>query len=297
MGRQSPRATQSMLLDPPRPAPSVGRHFKAACCKAPQRLAVHSPGGGSERSSYELVVAELLLQQTRAEQAAKVFPALVGQCPDWLGLASMPRADLEELLRPLGLQRRRSAALQALARMVLERGLPASASELEALPGVGQYIARAIAAQLSNEVVAPIDTNVARVLERVFGPRRLADIRHDPELQGLALSPSATVRLWRVTSLPFSTSHQLYVGRGAPRCHECPVPACRYWWENMNPFPQQRDTIFLSLQSESFGQQWRDGIANLAILRNFNTSPHPTSCFVPLEHEKSREKTASVPFP
>ena len=191
------------------------------------------PWRRSERSSYELVVAEILLQQTRAEQAAKVFPTLVDQCPDWLGLANMPTPDLEELLRPLGLQKRRAAALQALAQEVLERGLPASASELEALPGVGQYMARAIAAQLSNEVVAPIDTNVARVLERVFGPRRLADIRHDPDLQALALAlvPRSDSGGYLVALLDFASA---ICRPRTPRCDECPAPACRYRWENMN---------------------------------------------------------------
>ena len=191
------------------------------------------PWRRSERTSYELVVAELLLQQTRAGQAAKIFPTLVHQCPDWLGLAGIPRADLEELLRPLGLQRRRAAALQELARKVLQQGLPASASELEALPGVGQYMARAIAAQLSNEVVAPIDTNVARVLERVFGPRKLADIRHDPGLQGLALAlvPPSGSGDYLIALLDFASA---ICRPRAPRCHECPVPACRYRWENMS---------------------------------------------------------------
>lgn len=191
------------------------------------------PWRRSERSSYELVIAEVLLQQTRAEQAAKVFPTLVDQCPDWLGLASTPRPDLEELLRPLGLQRRRAAALQALARVVIERGLPARASELEALPGVGQYMARAIAAQLSSEVVAPIDTNVARVLERVFGPRRLADIRHDPDLQALALAlvPPSDPGGYLVALLDFASA---ICRPRAPRCHECPAPACRYRRESMN---------------------------------------------------------------
>ena len=220
-----------------RPAPACAgcrAAFQGSVLQSAATTRRSFPWRRSERSSYELVVAEVLLQQTRAEQAAKVFPDLVGQCPDWLGLARTPRADLEELLRPLGLQRRRAAALQALARMVLDTGLPASASELEALPAVGQYMARAIAAQLSNEVVAPIDTNVARVLERVFGPRRLADVRHDPELQGLALAlvPPSDSGGYLVALLDFASA---ICRPRAPRCHECPVPACRYRWENMNP--------------------------------------------------------------
>ena len=194
------------------------------------------PWRRSERTSYELVVAELLLQQTRAEQAAKIFPALVHQCPDWLGLAGIPRADLEELLRPLGLQRRRAAALQALAQRVLQRGLPATASELEALPGVGQYMARAIAAQLSNEVVAPIDTNVTRVLERVFGPRKLADIRHDRELQRLALAlvPATNSGGYLIALLDFAAA---ICRPRAPRCGDCPLPTCRYRSESLESVP------------------------------------------------------------
>ena len=191
------------------------------------------PWRRSDRSPYELVVAELLLQQTRAEQAAKVFPVIVGRCPDWFALAREPISDLEALLRPLGLQNRRAAALHALAQAVLERGLPRSASELETLPGIGQYMARAIAVQVSGEVVAPIDTNVARVLERVFGRRKLADIRYDPGLQGLALAlmPPTNPQGYFVALLDFAAA---ICRPRAPRCDDCPLLACRFRSESSN---------------------------------------------------------------
>ena len=207
--------------------------FQASVLRCAETTRRSFPWRRSERSPYELVVAELLLQQTRAEQAAKVFPALVSHCPDWPALARMPRADLEEMLKPLGLHRRRAATLHALSRAVLQRGLPVSASELEALPGLGQYMARAIAAQLSSEVVAPIDTNVARVLERVFGPRRLADLRHDPGLQRLALAlvPPSDSGGYLVALLDFAAA---ICKPRAPRCHECPLTACRFRSDNMS---------------------------------------------------------------
>ena len=188
------------------------------------------------RSSYELVVAEILLQQTRAEQAAIVFPAIMSRCPDWAALAKTPLPGLEELLTPLGLQRRRAAALHALAQTVLREGLPIRASQLETLPGIGQYMSRAIAAQASNEVVAPIDTNVARVLERVFGPRKLADIRYDPGLQELALAlvPHSNPGGYLVALLDFAS---VVCRPRAPRCDECPLPACRYWSRRVNSPP------------------------------------------------------------
>ena len=179
------------------------------------------------RSPYELVLAEVLLQQTRAENVARIFPAIVQRCPDWPELARMPIVELEDLLRPLGLQKRRAAALQALAGVVVEEGLPSKASALENLPGIGQYMARAIAAQLSMEVVGPIDTNVARVLERVFGPRKLADIRYDPGLQRLALSlvPPSNPGGYLVALLDFAA---LVCRPRVPRCSECPMVACRF---------------------------------------------------------------------
>ena len=185
------------------------------------------PWRQGHRSQYELVLAELLLQQTRAEHVALHFKRIVSRCPDWAALVEMTTVDLEELLRPLGLYRRRASALRALAEAVLRRGLPERASELEKLPGIGQYIARAIAAQLSKEVVAPIDTNVARVLERVFGPRRKADVRHDDELQCLALRlvPPTLPDVYLLSILDFAAA---ICRPRTPRCDGCPVGNCQY---------------------------------------------------------------------
>ena len=180
-----------------------------------------------DRSPYELVLAEVLLQQTRAEHVAGMFEVIVRRCPDWSALAKTSLVDLENLLRPLGLQRRRAAALHALAEAVLQGGLPRAATALEKLPGIGQYMSRAIAAQLSIEVVAPIDTNVSRVLERVFGPRKLADIRYDPGLQRLALSlvPPSDPAGYFLSLVDFAAA---VCRPRVPHCPDCPISACRF---------------------------------------------------------------------
>ena len=184
------------------------------------------------RSSYELVLAEILLQQTRAEQVARVFSVITNHCPDWSALLEVPEAELENLLRPLGLQRRRAIALRALARTVIKNGLPIQSCELEKLPGIGQYIARAISTQLSMEVVAPIDGNVTRVLERVFGPRKLSDIRHDPWLQNLALRlvPLSNPDTYFVALLDFAA---MVCRPRIPKCDECPIADCRFRTSSM----------------------------------------------------------------
>ena len=185
------------------------------------------PWRRSDRRPYELVVAEVLLQQTRAEQVADVIDSIIKRCADWPDLLAISIADLERLLRPLGLQRRRAVALHNLARVVVEHGVPKSSAALEKLPGIGQYMARAIAAQLYQEVVAPIDTNIARILERVFGPRDLADIRYDPKLQRLALSltPSDNPDGYLIALLDFAA---IICRSQVPKCQECPITSCRF---------------------------------------------------------------------
>ncbi len=64
--------------------------------------------------------------------------------------------------------------------------IPMSRIELEALPGVGQYIAGAVLTTLYNQAEHFIDVNMDRLLGRFFGPRKLAGIRDDPYLQTLA---------------------------------------------------------------------------------------------------------------
>ena len=190
------------------------------------------PWRRSEPRTYELMIAEVMLQQTRAEQVAVVIDSVLDRCPDWPDLLAIPKSDLEQLLRPLGLQRRRAAALHKLAKAVVEKGVPKSSKELEKLPGIGQYMARAIAAQLYQEVVAPIDTNVARILERVFGPRDLADIRYDPKLQQLALSlvPSDNPDGYLMAILDFAAA---ICRPNNPKCEVCPVTNCRFLSDSM----------------------------------------------------------------
>jgi A/G-specific adenine glycosylase len=71
--------------------------------------------------------------------------------------------------------------------MVRRNGVfPATRSELEQLPNVGQYIANAVLLFCYRKRQPLLDVNMSRVLERFFGPRKLADIRYDPYLQALA---------------------------------------------------------------------------------------------------------------
>lgn len=181
-----------------------------------------------DRNPYRVTIAEILLQQTRAENVAAIFDDFVGTYPNWSALARAALGELETRLRPLGLQRRRAAGLLALAQEVTRRGggLPATSQELSELPAIGQYISRAIATQISAERCAAVDVNVARVLERVFGPRTLADIRYDPYLQTLALDLASGMKGSRYLFALLDFASAICTARN-PRCDSCPMLFCK----------------------------------------------------------------------
>ena len=148
----------------------------------------HYPWRRPSASKYQRIIAELLLQRTKADVVAQMYPEFVATYPSWNSLSLASERELEEQLRPLGLWKRRSVSIKALA-VVLTRlrgRYPKDRASLEELPGIGQYVCNAIL-MFDQGLCAPLlDVNMARVLERLFGPRKLVDIRYDPFLQNLA---------------------------------------------------------------------------------------------------------------
>ena len=146
------------------------------------------PWRNKSASCYRRIVAEVLLQRTKAETVAAFFPGFIRKYPSWKKLSLATKRELGVSLQPLGLWKRRSSSLFRLAReMARRRGrFPRIREEIESLPNVGQYIANAIQLFCHGEPRPLLDSNMARVLERFFGPRKLADIRYDPYLQALA---------------------------------------------------------------------------------------------------------------
>ncbi len=148
----------------------------------------HFPWRNKSATKYQIIVSEVLLQRTRAESVAKIYHSFFMQYPSWNKLAIADEEELAALIKPLGLWKRRTKNLLSLANeMTTKRGrFPKDREKIERLPNVGQYIANAIMLFCHEKPQPLLDTNMARVLERFFGPRLLSDIRHDPYLQSLA---------------------------------------------------------------------------------------------------------------
>jgi A/G-specific adenine glycosylase len=105
---------------------------------------------------------------------------------------------------------------------------PAERADVEALPGVGQYVANAICLFALHQPEPLLDVNMARVLERNFGRRKLADIRYDPRLQEvsrLVVSGPDSVQVnWAILDLASGVCTTV-----DPQCWQCPLfSVCDY---------------------------------------------------------------------
>ncbi len=119
--------------------------------------------------------------------------------------------------------------------MVRRRGrTPSDRKELESIPFMGQYIANAVELIIHGKRVPLIDVNMARVLERYFGSRKMVDIRYDQYLQNLALKvinhPYSKKLNWAI--IDFAA---LICKARSPLCRNCILAKkCFYYLENFN---------------------------------------------------------------
>jgi A/G-specific adenine glycosylase len=171
---------------------------------------------------YEVLVSEVMLQQTQAARVTPAFDRFVRRFPSLEALAAAPLGAVLREWSGLGYNRR-ARDLHRIARLA-SGGLPHTVAELDALPGVGAYTAGAIASFAFGQRVAFADTNIKRVLGRVFLGRTSTN-KEAVELDAQAM-PRRWSDLWHHALMDLGAT--LCKPR-APRCDVCPLHAdCRY---------------------------------------------------------------------
>ena len=182
------------------------------------------------RTAYEVLVAEMLLKRTTATAAAKVYEDFLRQFPSPLSLAEARISSVALTLSRVGLQQQRARSFKALADhlMVTEMGqIPATLPQLLEVPGLGPYSARAILSFGHGVPAAIVDTNVERLLHRIF----LSTLPERPSqrvVQELAdqILPTIDHRDYNLALLDLGATVCRYV---EPQCEECPLNAvCDY---------------------------------------------------------------------
>jgi len=146
------------------------------------------PWRNKSASTYEMIIAEVFLQRTKAESVAKFLPIFYKKYPTWKQLGLATENELKEFIKPLGLHNQRGHRLFMLAQELKKRNgrFPLDRTQVEEIPMMGQYITNAYELYILKRKLPLLDVNMARVLERLFGKREKADIRYDKNLQKLA---------------------------------------------------------------------------------------------------------------
>ncbi len=122
------------------------------------------------RDPYHILVSEVMLQQTQVDRVLPKYDEWLKKYPTLEALASAAEADVADTWRPLGYNIR-PRRLHAIARESVTRyggQLPSDEETLLSFKGIGEYTAGAVLSFAFGQRAAILDTNVARVLFRVF---------------------------------------------------------------------------------------------------------------------------------
>lgn len=123
---------------------------------------------------YRVLVSEVMLQQTQVERAIPFYKNFIRQFPTAKKLAAAPLSEVLKVWQGLGYNRR-AKMLHAAAKKLAVRNI-STVLELEALPGVGPYTARAVAAFAFNQDGIVIETNIRTVVIHHFFSNRNTSI-------------------------------------------------------------------------------------------------------------------------
>jgi A/G-specific adenine glycosylase len=192
---------------------------------------------------YHILVSEIMLQQTQVDRVLPKYGEWLEKYPSFAALANSPVEEVTATWYPLGYNIR-PKRLHSIAREAVERfggELPADEATLRSFKGIGEYTAGAIRSFAFRERAAILDTNVARVLLRVFIGK------------GNAKSHRMKRRLWELSALLVPRRNvfdfnQALMDFGAllcvarkPKCLVCPMSRfCRaYPWNPENEAPER----------------------------------------------------------
>ncbi len=171
---------------------------------------------------YAVLVSEIMLQQTQRERVVPRFLEFIERFPTLDSLAAAPASAVIRAWRGLGYNGRALRLHRTAQSIVVEGGVfPRDAQALRRLPGIGRYTAGAIVCFSFGEQTSFVDTNVRRVLRRVFcgEPHPEPSPKHDEWLAASALPAGRAVE-WNSALMDLGA---LICKAAVPRCEECPL--------------------------------------------------------------------------
>lgn len=182
------------------------------------------------REPYRVLVSEMMLQQTQVDRVIPKYRQFLECYPTMEDLARAAAPEVRRTWRPLGYYRR-ATHLHGIARETVARydgRLPDDGNALRRMRGIGRYTAGAILAFAHGQDAALVDTNVRRVLGRVFlGTRGIKRLRGQKTIWELAesLVPAGLAYDYNQALMDFGAT---WCTARKPKCRRCPMKTfCR----------------------------------------------------------------------
>ena len=200
-------------------ASSLLEHYRLNARPLPWRA---MPGEAAP-DPYRVWLSEVMLQQTTVATVGPRFARFVERWPCVEALAAACDEDVLSEWAGLGYYARARNLIMCAREVAASGAFPRDEAGLRALPGLGTYSAAAIAAIAFGQRAVVIDTNVERVVARLFGVRR--PVAHaKAEIRALAdgITPDDDAGDFAQAMMDLGAT---ICRPRAPRCGECPLKA------------------------------------------------------------------------
>ena len=191
-----------------------------------------------DTSAWGVLVSEIMLQQTPVARVAPSWYEWMARWPRPSALAAATPADVLRMWGKLGYPRRALRLRETAAVIAREHDdvVPSDVDTLLALPGIGAYTARAVAAFAYRKRCPVVDTNVRRVIARAVhgagdaGPASTTRDLADAD----ALLPVDDEHAAQMSAALMELGATVCTARN-PRCADCPVHDACAWQHNGRP--------------------------------------------------------------
>lgn len=193
----------------------------------------------SEKDPFKILIAEVMLQRTKAEQVESVYSKFIHEFPEPSSIGSKDKDRIMKYFKKLGLFWRSGSVIHMTEYILKEYDgiIPASRAELLKIPGVGEYIADAILVFAFNKRITVIDSNVVRLISRFFGFKSMkGEIRRNKTFRDLCQKMVRDVHINEIKNFNWALidfSH--FTCKSIPNCDICPFSKeCIYFKSMFN---------------------------------------------------------------
>lgn len=186
----------------------------------------------NETDPFKILIAEIMLQRTRADQVLPVYLAFVRKYPTIQSLAQANHEEIANLISSLGLPSRGETFLRIARTIIQDHGsrIPSERQQLLRLNGIGDYIANAFLLFGLRDGDLAIDSNVVRVVSRFFSGDGESELRRNKKFLQFCKTLVNRLDMEDRRNLNYSIiDFSAAICKKTPLCCRCPLASrCRY---------------------------------------------------------------------